>query len=178
MVLMALDHVRSYFYYGSFFRDPTDLETTTPSLFATRWVTHFCAPAFVFLAGTSARLYGRRVERGALSRFLLLRGLWLVLLELTIVNFAWTFDVRFSLHIFQVIWAIGISLVCLAALVYLPTKIVIAIALTIIFGHNLLDTVTVAPGSRFIVPWSFLHQKTLHSLGQHRGIFVGYPMVP
>jgi uncharacterized membrane protein len=119
MIIMALDHVRMYFGYGTWYAAPTDLATTTPLLFFTRWVTHFCAPAFVFLAGASACLVGMRKEnvRG-LSWHLLTRGLWLIFTEVMIVNLAWTFDVTYSFIILQVIWAIGISMIALAALVF------------------------------------------------------------
>src|SRR5262245_57746827 len=123
MILMALDHVRLYFGYGNWYTDPTDLNTTTPLLFFTRWTTHFCAPVFVFLAGTSAYLYQAKItDIKTVSRFLFTRGLWLIFAELVIVNFAWTFDITFSFIILQVIWAIGISMVVLSGLVYLPTK--------------------------------------------------------
>ena len=104
MILMALDHARDYTNTGYMFADPTNLETTTPILFFTRWITHFCAPIFVFLAGTSAFLYGqKKASKNHLSKFLFTRGLWLVFIELTLVNFAWTFDFTLSVHIFQVI---------------------------------------------------------------------------
>jgi len=109
---MALDHVRMFLAQGSWYANPTDLYTTTTPLFLTRWITHFCAPVFVFLAGTSAFLYGSRQQNTRqLSRYLLTRGVWLIFLELVIVGFGWTFDITFSLQIIQVIWAIGISMV-------------------------------------------------------------------
>ncbi len=120
IILMALDHVRMYFGEGGFYADPTNLDTTTPLLFFTRWITHFCAPVFIFLAGTSAALYGAR-QAGAsqpntrdVSHYVLTRGLWLIFLEFVIVNFGWTFDPTFSFHFLQVIWAIGASMVVLA----------------------------------------------------------------
>jgi uncharacterized membrane protein len=123
MVIMALDHARDYTNTGYMFADPTNLETTTPFLFFTRWITHFCAPVFVFLAGTSAFLYGsKKKSKNNLAKFLFTRGLWLVFIELTVVNFSWTFDISLSVHIFQVIWAIGICMMILAALIYLPKK--------------------------------------------------------
>lgn len=129
MVLMAIDHVRV------FAGVPTG---GTPGIFLTRWVTHFCAPTFVFLAGTAAYLYGTKVQsRPALSRFLLMRGLWLVLLELTLLRFGWTFNFDYASFTFAgVIWAIGWSMVVLAALVYLPKAAITAIGMTIILGHN------------------------------------------
>ncbi len=130
MVLMAIDHVRVF--------AGVPAGGATPDVFFTRWVTHFCAPAFVFLAGTAAYLYGRKVEsRAALATFLLTRGLWLVLLELTLLRFGWTFNFDYAQFTFAgVIWAIGWSMVLLAGLVWLPTAAVAALGLTIIVAHN------------------------------------------
>ena len=115
MILMALDHVRDYFHLGSFTaNDPMDLETTTPTLFFTRAITHFSAPIFVFLAGTSAFLYGAKKTKRALLHFLLTRGLWLMFLEIVLNNFIWWFDISYSFVLLQVIWAIGMSMVLLS----------------------------------------------------------------
>ena len=130
MVLMAIDHVRVF--------AGVPAGGPSPGVFFTRWVTHFCAPAFIFLAGTSAFLYGRKVaSRTALAKFLLIRGLWLVLLELTLLRFSWTFNFDYANFTFAgVIWVIGWSMVVLAALVYLPLPVIAAIGLAIVFGHN------------------------------------------
>lgn len=130
MVLMAIDHVRVY--------AGVPAGGPTPGVFFTRWVTHFCAPAFVFLAGTSAFLYGRKVgSRAALAKFLVIRGLWLLLLELTLLRFAWTFNFDYANFTFAgVIWVIGWSMVLLAALQFLPARVVGAIGVAIIVGHN------------------------------------------
>src|SRR5574339_85448 len=120
IVIMALDHVRMYLGHGTWYSSPTDLATTTPLLFYTRWITHFCAPVFIFLAGISAHLYGtKKPDARGTSWYLFTRGLWLVFVELVIVNFGWTFDPTYSFLILQVIWAIGISMMVLAALVFL-----------------------------------------------------------
>jgi uncharacterized membrane protein len=178
MVLMVLDHARMYLTEVRF--DPTDLAQTTPLLFATRWITHFCAPVFVFLAGTSAFLSGsRRGSKADLARFLASRGLWLVLLELTVVNFAWAFNLRFeSGVILQVIWAIGASMLALAALVvFLPTRVVGAIGVAMIAGHNLLDGIAPESLGAFATPFAFLHVSGLRDvLGAP--VFVLYPLVP
>jgi uncharacterized membrane protein len=130
MVLMAIDHVRVY--------SGLPAGGPTPGIFFTRWITHFCAPAFVFLAGTSAFLYGRKHQD--LSRFLLTRGLWLVLLELTVIRFAWTFNLDYAHYMLAgVIWVIGWSMILLALLVRLPVAAVGTIGLLILAGHNLLD---------------------------------------
>src|SRR5262249_17370640 len=123
MVLMALDHVRDYFMDGRV--DPLDLTQTYPALYFTRWITHYCAPTFVFLAGTGAFLAGARGKsKPQLAWFLWTRGLWLVVLEFTLNNFSWSFDVHFAPFIAQVIWAIGGSMMLLGCLVFLPTWLV------------------------------------------------------
>lgn len=142
MVVMALDHCRDFF--GGAFVDPTDLDTTTPALFLTRWITHFCAPVFVLLAGTAAFLYGRGRSRAALARFLVTRGLWLIVLELTVVHLGWFLSFGKGFLILQVIAAIGAAMVALAGLVFLPTAVVAGIGLAIVCGHNALDGL--APG--------------------------------
>ncbi|HEX6944259.1 MAG TPA: heparan-alpha-glucosaminide N-acetyltransferase domain-containing protein [Gemmatimonadaceae bacterium] len=130
MVLMAIDHVRVF--------AAVPAGGGTPGLFFTRWITHFCAPAFIFLAGTSAYLHGRR--NPDLSRFLLTRGIWLVILELTVVRFAWTFNFDYHTYMLAgVIWVIGWCMIIMAVLVKLPVRIVAIIGLVIIFGHNVLD---------------------------------------
>ena len=179
MLLMALDHVRMYFGYATWYSDPTNLATTTPLLFFTRWVTHFCAPVFIFLAGTSAYLYGNKKESiSSLSTFLFTRGLWLVFVELVIVNFAWTFDITFSFRLMQVIWAIGLSMIVLSALVFLPEKVILVVGLVLVAGHNLLDKVTVNGTSLSDLVWYTLHQpKFLVLLSRNIVDFV-YPVLP
>src|SRR5690242_4856008 len=163
MVIMALDHVRDYFHQSG---DPLDLATTTPLLFFTRWITHFCAPVFVFLAGTSAFLYGmRQASAKETARFLLTRGLWLVFVELFIVNLAWTFDITYSFRILQVIWAIGISLIALSALVFLPLAWVAGIGFLLVFGHNLLDPITRQGMAVTDIAWYILHQPHTAPIG-------------
>jgi uncharacterized membrane protein len=130
MILMAIDHVRVY--------SGLPAGGPTPGIFFTRWVTHFCAPAFLFLAGTSAFFYGRK--HGDLSRFLLLRGFWLVVLELTVLRVAWTFNFDFAQYeMAGVIWVIGWCMILMAGLVKLPVAVTGIIGLVIMAGHNLLD---------------------------------------
>jgi uncharacterized membrane protein len=179
MMLMALDHTRMYFAFGTWYAEPTDLSSTTPALFFTRWITHFCAPVFVFLAGTSASLAGtKKANTRELSWFLFTRGLWLVFAELVFVNFAWTFDITYSFLILQVIWAIGISMLVLAGLVFLPEKLILAIGVVLVFGHNLLDPIELqgqSPGS-FI--WYALHQPQFISMSAERVVDFVYPVLP
>ncbi len=174
MVVMALDHTRDFFSASG--GNPRDV--AEPALFLTRWVTHFCAPIFIFLSGISAWLYGARGRsRSELSWFLLSRGLWLILIEFTLVRFAWRFNFNLDIFVAQVIWAIGASMVVLAALVYLPRFAIAAIALIMIAGHNLLDSVHAGDLGRFALLWNLLHER---GLAQWGGVHVGvlYPLVP
>ncbi|MEN3324859.1 heparan-alpha-glucosaminide N-acetyltransferase domain-containing protein [Mariniflexile soesokkakense] len=178
MVIMALDHVRDYFHYGAFFSDPTNLETTTPILFFTRFITHYCAPVFVFLAGTSAFLYGSKKTKTELFKFLLTRGLWLILLEIVVNNLIWKFDLSYSRVILQVIWAIGFSMVVLSFLIYLPKKVLLAIGLIIVFGHNALDGIVRNGNSLIDNVWYILHQPNFIPFGNNNDIGVFYPVLP
>jgi uncharacterized membrane protein len=178
MVIMALDHVRDYFHYGSFFIDPTNLETTTPMLFFTRFITHYCAPVFVFLAGTSAFLYGSRKTKSELFKFLFSRGIWLIFLELVVNNLIWTFDFSYSIVIFQVIWAIGFSMVCLSFLIYLPKKVLLFLGIILIAGHNLLDSIVTEGQSLQSIIWYVLHQEQFLIINPNKLILLKYPVIP
>jgi uncharacterized membrane protein len=176
MIIMAIDHVRDYFHADSFLFDPTDLSQTNPMIFLTRWITHFCAPVFVFLSGTSAYLIGQRKSKKELSWFLITRGLWLILLEFTLINFAWFFDVQFKNLDLTVIWALGGSMIVLAALIYLPLRIIFALSLLIIIGHNALDNVQVSGNNFTSTIWNLLHISSsvqVFSLS----FFVAYPLL-
>jgi uncharacterized membrane protein len=177
MVIMALDHVRDYFHADAFLFDPTDLTRTNTALFFTRWITHFCAPAFMFLSGTSAFLIAQRKGKAALSRFLLTRGLWLIFLEFTVVNFAWFFEPSFPMIAFLVIWALGISMIVLAGLIWLPLPVVLAISLAMIAGHNLLDGINVPGNGINAFIWALLHKMQGFQF-LNKAVFVAYPMVP
>jgi uncharacterized membrane protein len=154
--------------------DPTDPEKTNAAIFFTRWITHFCAPAFSLLAGISAYLVGMRKSKAELARFLLSRGIWLMFIELTVVNFGWFFDVHFSTIPLLVIWVLGVSMVCLAALIHLPFKAILAFSLVVIFGHNLLDNLHFE-GSFF---WSFLHERNFFPISETRTVVMAYPLLP
>ena len=172
MVLMALDHVRDFFTDVRF--DPLDLSQASGPLFLTRWITHFCAPIFVFLAGVSAYLTGRRCTCAELSRFLFTRGLWLVVLEVTLMSLVWTFNVRYEHGLFlQVIWAIGVSMIVLAALVHLPLRAIATFSIVIILGHNLLDGIEPQSLGAWAPLWSLLHVQ-----GPIPHAFVAYPLIP
>jgi len=175
MVLMALDHTRDFFSAGGY--NPRDV--TEPALFLTRWITHFCAPAFIFLAGVSAFLYGARGRStGEVSRFLATRGLWLVLIELTVVRFGWTFNVHFDHFGVLVIFAIGASMLALSALVYLPRAAIATVGLVMIFGHNLLDGIQAAQFGAGAPLWNLLHQPGQFDLAPGVSVRVLYPLVP
>lgn len=178
MVIMALDHARAYFNYGTFFLDPTNLETTTPFLFFTRFITHYCAPVFVFLAGTSAFLYGSKKTKPELFKFLFTRGLWLIFLEVVVNNLIWTFDLTYSLQIFQVIWAIGFSMVCLSFLMYLPKKIILGLGIVFVVGHNLLDGFVFQGQTSQSIIWYVLHQSKLVIFDPSNINYFHYPVIP
>ena len=192
MVIMLLDHTRDFVHANALrFEDPTDLSSTHVLLFFTRWITHFCAPVFVFLAGTSAYLqFARGKSKAQLSKFLITRGLWLIVVELTIVKVGITLnpDIRF-LGFLQVIWVIGVSMIVLAGLIHLPQIVIGAFGLLLIALHNLTDGVRVegwgGPGSP--VPglsaklWIVLHQafNGFPILGfPSPVVFVIYPLIP
>jgi len=177
MALMALDHVRDYFTDARFY--PLDLTQTNILLYMTRWITHFCAPVFVFLAGTGAFLSltrGKTVPE--LSRFLFTRGLWLVFIELTVVRFGWLFNIDYTLAIGQVIWAIGWSMVALAVLIRFPVKVATIFGLLMIALHNLFDDVTPDQLGIFGWPWQILHAGGPINYMQGYSFLVAYPLIP
>ncbi|MGC1203589.1 MAG: heparan-alpha-glucosaminide N-acetyltransferase domain-containing protein [Flavobacteriaceae bacterium] len=178
MVIMALDHVRDFFHYGAFANNPTNLDTTTPILFFTRFITHYCAPVFVFLAGTSAYLYGTKKTKHELFKFLMSRGLWLIFLEIVVNNLLWRFDFTYSRLVLQVIWAIGLSMVFLSLCIFLSRKTIILIGIIIVAGHNLLDSI-VMQGSGFkSIIWYILHQANLIPLNNNINLGIYYPVLP
>jgi uncharacterized membrane protein len=179
MILMALDHVRDMLTQppGASPADAADFAAAGGLLFFTRWITHLCAPSFVLLAGVSAFLYGAagRRKRGDVSRFLLSRGAWLVLIELTLVNFAWNFNLRAL--ILQVIWAIGCSMIALAGLIWLPRLALAAVGAGMVLGHNLLDAIQ-PPAAEASPLWLLLHIQGLMQIGGSPAAFVLYPLIP
>jgi uncharacterized membrane protein len=174
MVIMALDHTRDYFHQSFVLSDLTDPTQTTLSVYVTRWVTHFCAPAFSFLAGISASLVGKRKTKPELSEFLIKRGLWLAFLELTVVSFAWYFDIQFRNMDMAVIWSLGISMIFLAGIIYLPKNIILLFSCLLIVGHNLLDNVHFNGN----ILWSILHEFAAIKLSDKLQLNVVYPIVP
>jgi uncharacterized membrane protein len=179
IVLMALDHCRDYFIAGGGFGiNPLDPAQTTPWLYVTRWITHLCAPTFVLLAGVSAYLqFAKGKPTPNLSMFLLTRGLWLIVLELTVLSFGWSFAFPYLIFM-QVIWAIGWCMIALAALIWLPRIAVLAIGLAIVCGHNLFDAVTPQQLGSLGILWTFLHEGGPIFVGQNPVALVAYPMLP
>jgi uncharacterized membrane protein len=177
MVVMALDHVRDFISSARF--DPSDLARTWPSLFATRWITHFCAPTFVFLAGTGAFLQQKNGKSaGALARFLVTRGAWLVLLELTVVRLGWELNFDYDSAFVQVIWAIGASMVLLAPLVFLPARVVGALGVALIVLHDLADGVKAHGDGVWADLWRIIHTPGPVALPGGHTVFIAYPLVP
>lgn len=176
MILMALDHVRDYFHWSAAVYDPLDFDYTSVPIFLTRWITHYCAPTFVFLSGTSAYLTAGRKGKQGLSKFLFTRGLWLVLLEFTVISFGWSFMQMFSVIFLQTIWALGISMIALSVLIYLPKRLLLRVALAIIFGHNAFDNIHVAGNGIKAMAWSAVHDRKLFAFGNFK-LIIAYPVL-
>jgi uncharacterized membrane protein len=177
MIIMALDHTRDFFHAEAITDDPLNLATTTPFLFFTRWITHFCAPVFVFLSGTSVYFQSLLKSKKALAGFLVSRGLWLILLELVVITFAVSFDTSYSVFVLQVIWAIGISMVFLGLLIRLPFAAILTIGIVIVAGHNLLDAYE-STQKDFPVWYSLLHKQSIAPLPTGRSLLIFYPFLP
>ena len=176
MVVMVLDHTRDFFFGTRL--SPTDLEHTTLVLFFTRWVTHFCAPGFVLLAGAGAYLYGHKRTPAERRRFLFTRGLWLVVLELTVVKFGWAPEPFYFFVLLQVIWAIGWSMVLLAPLSGLSPRALLAIGAAICVLHNLLDPIDALDLGGWEFPWAMLHERHAFEPSDGHIVALAYPLVP
>ena len=177
MVIMALDHSRNFFHYNGFAEDATDLSTTTPVLFFTRWITHFCAPVFIFLSGSSIFLMRSNSVKEK-SLFVFKRGLWLVLLSLTVVAFVWWFDVSFHYLALDVIWVIGICMILFAGLLFLPYRAILLFGLITVAFHNLLDATVFENGSVQTILWDLFHREGLVEITSQFSIFIVYPVMP
>jgi len=178
MVLMTIDHTRDFVHAAAMSFQPEDLSKTTAAIFFTRWITHFCAPAFMFCAGLGAWF---RLERGGsradLSRFLLTRGLWLIVLEFTVVEIGFFFNLEYRLLFMLVFWALGMSMIALAGLVYLPYRALVAVSLGMIALHNLTDGIPPETFGAFGWLWRILHQPGLLAAGPP-AVIVAYPLIP
>ena len=179
ILLMLLDHARETFFLHRQVSDPMVIDSTEPVLFFSRVLAHLCAPVFVLLTGLSAYLYGEKYQGTRdVSTFLFKRGLFLVVLEFTLVNFAWTSQFPPSVVYLQVIWAIGVSMIALAALVWLPKPLLLVLAIAIIAGHNLLDTLHFPVDSAMHVPWAILHDRGWIEFGNSLRLRTSYPVLP
>jgi len=178
MIIMALDHVRDFFHADAMVFSPTDLARTTPVLFFTRWMTHYCLPVFMFAAGMGVYLYGRSHSKGELSRFLWTRGLWFIALELTVMRFAYNFN--FSLRfliLLLILWIFGICLLAMAVLVYVPMRWLAALSVAVIVLHNCLDTLRAQQFGPAAWAWNLLHQPGVIPLAGKMAL-VTYTFLP
>jgi len=186
MIIMALDHTRDFLHVSSLTQRPTDLATTTPVLFFTRWITHLCAPTFVLLSGVSAWLSSKSRPNARENRlFLLKRGIWLIILEFTVVNFGLWMDIHFRSLILEVIAAIGFGFIILSLLHKVPPRILGVVGLIIIFGHEFLSSFILPAGSAMPPNHSvsqtieiFLLDFGIFQFSPHLLFLVGYPLLP
>lgn len=180
MVIMLLDHVRDFFHNSEI--DPMDIDQTSPALYFTRWITHFCAPVFVFLSGVSGWLQLAKYKRKGTGRFFIKRGLWLILMEWTVIAFGWTFDPGFHFIPFQVIWAIGISMVLLGIFLYtgLHERYILILGLAILLFHNLFDQIEGSPNfqSNFLIDLLHNGRFSAYHFTKTRIMVIVYPFLP
>jgi len=178
MIIMAIDHVRDYFHFDAFLYSPVDLNQTSAGLFITRWITHLCAPTFIFLAGVSTYFVAQRRTINDTSFFLLSRGIWLVLLQLTLIRFFWNFDPLFHYNSNTIISAIGICMIVLSGFIYLRVRTIFFIGIIMVVGHNLLDGIYFKEGTLADVVWSFLHVQKSFDIGNGYSFTFLYPAIP
>lgn len=180
MIIMALDHSRDMFHAQAFTDEPTNLATTTPFLFFTRFITHYCAPVFIFLAGISAYLQSLRKSKNELSAFLIKRGIWLVFIEIVVITFGWTFNIHYNTIILQVIWAIGWCMILMGGMIRLRLNLILITGLILVLGHNLLDYTTVMQNrtAGFLFDALFRGNFSKYALDAHHTILLVYPILP
>jgi uncharacterized membrane protein len=178
MIIMALDHVRDLMHSHALTSNPTNLATTTPAIFLSRWITHLCAPTFVFLSGVSIYLSTKRKSIAETRSFLLTRGLWLIVLEFTIVNFSLWFDVRFRILAMQVIAAIGFGFIVLSFLLKASPRLIGIIALIIIFSHNLLQFVPPSENAFVTFVRNLFFTPGLTAVSNDFSFLFAYPLIP
>jgi uncharacterized membrane protein len=178
MIIMALDHTRDFVHSAAMVFQPEDLRQTTPAIFMTRWITHLCAPVFMFCAGAGAFL---RLERGStrleLSRFLWTRGFWLIVLEFTVVRAGFFFNLGIDPLFLLVFWALGLSMIALSVLVYLPYGVLLGLSIAMIALHNAFDGATPAQFGAYAWAWQILHAQGL-LVASGPTVIVAYPLVP
>ncbi len=174
ILLMALDHTRDFFSGGGI--SPRDVHA--PLLFMTRWITHLCAPTFIFLAGASIFLWQQNHSKKETSRFNLIRGLWLIFLEFSVVKLGWTFNVSLEFMVAQVIWAIGVSMVFMSMAIYLPMRWLAMLSVITIAGHNVLDSIDAGQFGDYKWLWVLLHEQAPLTLWANVQVFIAYPLIP
>ncbi|MFI5185718.1 MAG: DUF1624 domain-containing protein [Chitinophagales bacterium] len=177
MIIMALDHTRDFFHKDAWSDDPLNLATTTPILYFTRWITHLCAPIFVFLAGSGAYFQSLRKNKKQLSLFLIKRGLWLFLIEIVVLGFAFSFDIHYSLFVLQTIWSIGMSMIVLGLMIWLPFRAIFVLGLIIVLGHNSLDFYEKNHPNTGLL-YDLIHRPGQFPLWGHHALFIFYPFLP
>ncbi|MEM7568185.1 MAG: heparan-alpha-glucosaminide N-acetyltransferase domain-containing protein [Pseudomonadota bacterium] len=178
MALMLVDHMRETIYLHAQVSDPVDASTVEPALFFTRLTATLCAPVFIALTGLSAWLYGQNKSKADVAAFLLKRGLFLIVLELTVINFAWTGQLPPEKVYLQVIWCIGLCMTALAGLIYLPRWAQMGVAVSLIAGHHLLGPIAFAPGDSLYIPWAILHDRSWIALADTMQARTSYPILP
>jgi uncharacterized membrane protein len=180
MMIMAIDHIRDFLHADSQLYSPEDLMQASTAMFFTRWITHFCAPNFVFLAGTGAYLSMRNGKSKAeVAHFLVTRGLWLIVAEMTVVLLGSSFNLTYGYIVWQVMWALGWSMMALSLLIYLPAGVLLAASLVVIAGHNLLDGLQPEQFGSLAWLWQIIHVgPSIIQLSSNHTIFVVYPLVP
>ncbi|MGZ7074252.1 MAG: DUF1624 domain-containing protein, partial [Candidatus Angelobacter sp.] len=178
MVIMALDHIRDFFHVGAMSFSPTDLSRTTAVLFFTRWITHFCLPVFMFAAGMGVFLFGRSHTKGELSRFLWTRGLWFIVLELTVMQLAYNFNFALRyLVLLLILWIFGICMIAMAALIHRPIRWLAVLGVAVMVLHNCLDGIRAAQFGSGAWVWNLLHQPGVLSVAG-KMVLVSYTFVP
>jgi uncharacterized membrane protein len=178
MIIMAIDHTRDFFHFSAMSYNPLDLTRTTPILFFTRWITHYCMPVFMFSAGMGAFLFGQRHTKGELSRFLLTRGVWFVAVELVVMQFAYDFTFSRQLTtILLVLYIFGMCFMVMAALVYLPIRLLAVLSVAVIVFHNLLDGIDASRFGSYAWAWNILDQPGVFTVAGHPVLTI-YPLLP
>lgn len=178
MLLMLVDHSREFFYMHEQVADPVNVLTTSPELFFTRLAAHLCAPVFVLLTGLAAWLYQSKTDKKATALFLLKRGLFLMFLEITLINLGWNFSITPPTIFLQVIWAIGLSMLTLSTLIWFPMKTILILAVTIIFTHNLLDPIAFSEQGLAHTLWAIIHDRSHIHITDFFQIRTSYPVLP
>jgi len=180
MIIMALDHVRDFFHIHAIDGSPTDMATTTPFLFFTRWITHFCAPVFIFLSGISACLAGQKKTKKQQGVFLIKRGAWLVIAEVLIMSFAMSFNPHYNTIFLLVFWSIGISMIILGCMLRLPVTAIAITGIVVVLGHNVFDYLTITNDTFWgrLINILVTGQLKFVKLSDSHFVIVGYAPIP